>query len=186
MIRRPPRSTLSSSSAASDVYKRQVLVVAVLARTVLIRYAQQSAMVLGESVFAELREDFIATVTRLPLSTVERAGTGDLVARTTNDVDRVAHIVRLGVPRVLVSAATIVLTLIAAFAVDPAVALAMLIGIPPLLVTTRWYLRRATAGYLRESAAYAMLNGTITESVEGSRTVDADLREAFAAERYTL
>src|SRR5674536_64786 len=27
MIRRPPRSTLSSSSAASDVYKRQVLVV---------------------------------------------------------------------------------------------------------------------------------------------------------------
>ena len=176
-----------------------VLVVAVLARTVLIRYAQQSAMVLGESVFAELREDFIATVTRLPLSTVERAGTGDLVARTTNDVDRVAHTVRFGVPRVLVSAATIVLTLIAAFAVDPTLALAMLIGIPALLVTTRWYLRRATAGYLRESAAYATLNGTITESVEGSRTVDAlglgprrrarvdaDLREAFAAERYTL
>src|SRR5665648_1300593 len=27
MIRRPPRSTLSSSSAASDVYKRQVAVV---------------------------------------------------------------------------------------------------------------------------------------------------------------
>ena len=26
MIRRPPRSTLSSSSAASDVYKRQVLI----------------------------------------------------------------------------------------------------------------------------------------------------------------
>src|SRR5674536_38454 len=26
MIRRPPRSTLSSSSAASDVYKRQVMV----------------------------------------------------------------------------------------------------------------------------------------------------------------
>src|SRR5664279_6533681 len=28
MIRRPPRSTLSSSSAASDVYKRQVLLLA--------------------------------------------------------------------------------------------------------------------------------------------------------------
>src|SRR5665648_1251483 len=26
MIRRPPRSTLSSSSAASDVYKRQILI----------------------------------------------------------------------------------------------------------------------------------------------------------------
>eukprot|EP00656_Telonema_subtile_P012106 TRINITY_DN16072_c0_g1_i1.p1 TRINITY_DN16072_c0_g1~~TRINITY_DN16072_c0_g1_i1.p1 ORF type:complete len:106 (+),score=18.28 TRINITY_DN16072_c0_g1_i1:87-404(+) len=30
MIRRPPRSTLSSSSAASDVYKRQLVVVPVL------------------------------------------------------------------------------------------------------------------------------------------------------------
>src|SRR5664280_3872444 len=32
MIRRPPRSTLSSSSAASDVYKRQALAVQGLAR----------------------------------------------------------------------------------------------------------------------------------------------------------
>src|SRR5665648_599114 len=31
MIRRPPRSTLSSSSAASDVYKRQLRVRAILA-----------------------------------------------------------------------------------------------------------------------------------------------------------
>src|SRR5664280_3348060 len=31
MIRRPPRSTLSSSSAASDVYKRQVLSVSQIA-----------------------------------------------------------------------------------------------------------------------------------------------------------
>eukprot|EP00658_Telonema_sp_P-2_P081959 TRINITY_DN8541_c0_g1_i3.p1 TRINITY_DN8541_c0_g1~~TRINITY_DN8541_c0_g1_i3.p1 ORF type:complete len:146 (+),score=25.79 TRINITY_DN8541_c0_g1_i3:96-533(+) len=33
MIRRPPRSTLSSSSAASDVYKRQLQLVATTART---------------------------------------------------------------------------------------------------------------------------------------------------------
>lgn len=176
-----------------------VLVVAVLAQTVLIRYAQRGAMVLGETVFAELREQFVGTVTRLPLSTVERAGTGDLVARTTNDIDRVQHTIRFGVPRVLVTAATIVLTLAAAFAVNAAVAVALLAGVPLLLVTTRWYLRRAAPGYLRESASYARLNGTITESVEGARTVDAlglgrrrrervdaDLREAFDAESYTL
>ncbi|HEY3437915.1 MAG TPA: ABC transporter ATP-binding protein [Actinotalea sp.] len=176
-----------------------VLVGAVLLQTVLIRYAQQAAMVLGETVFAELREEFIATVTRLPLSTVERAGTGDLLARSTNDIDRVQHSVRFGVPRILVNSATILLTVVAAFVVDARVAVAMLVGTPLLLAVTRWYLRRAAAGYLRESAAYATLNGTITESVEGARTVDAlglgprrrarvedDLREAFAAESYTL
>ena len=176
-----------------------VLVVAVLLQTVLIRFAQRAAMVLGETVFAELREQFIGTVTRLPLSTVERAGTGDLLARSTNDIDRVQHSVRFGVPRILVTTATITLTLVAAFAIDAAVAVAMLVGVPLLVATTRWYLKRAAAGYLRESASYARLNGTITESVEGSRTIDAlglgpqrrnrvdsDLREAFAAETYTL
>lgn len=176
-----------------------VLVVAVLVQAVVTRFAQRSAMVLGEEVFAELREEFMTTVTRLPLSTVERAGTGDLVARTTNDVDRVQYTVRFGVPRVLVTTATIVLTGIAALLTNPLVAIGLVAGVPTLVGVTRWYLRRAAPAYLRESAAYATLNGSITESVEGARTIDAlglgarrrarvdgDLREAFAAESATL
>lgn len=176
-----------------------ILVGAVIAQAVVTRFAQRLSMVFGERVFAELREEFMDTVTRLPLSTVERAGTGDLVARTTNDVNKLQHAIRFGVPRVLVCIVTIGLTLVAAFLADPLVALGLLSGIPLIVVATRWYLARATPGYLRESAAYAMLNGTITEAVEGARTTDAlhlgakirrrvdrDLREAFDAEAYTL
>jgi len=172
---------------------------AVLAQTVLIRFAQKSSMVFGEMVFAELREEFIETVTSLPLSTVERAGTGDLVARTTNDVNRLQHAVRFGVPRVIVAVVSITLTVVASLILSPVVAIAMFVGVPTMVLTVRWYLRRATPAYQRESAAYATLNGTVTESVEGARTVDAlrlgarrservdaDLREAFAAERRTL
>ncbi|WP_154792988.1 ABC transporter ATP-binding protein [Occultella kanbiaonis] len=176
-----------------------ILVAAVLAQTVLTKFAQRSSMLLGEKVFAGLREEFISHVTTLPLSTVERAGTGDLVARTTNDIDRVQHTVRFGVPRVLVCIITIVLTVVAAVMANWLVALAMFAGAPILIVVTRWYLRRATKGYLRESASYARINGTITESVEGASTVDAlslgrrrrkridaDISEAFQAEKYTL
>lgn len=176
-----------------------ILVGAVLAQTVLVRFAQREAMLLGEKVFAGLREEFIATVTTLPLSTVERAGTGDLVARTTNDIDRVQYTVRFGVPRVLVCIATIALTVVAGVLTNWLVAIATFAGVPVLLIATRWYLKRATPGYLRESASYATINGTITESVEGARTIDAlglgkrrrdkidaDIREAFEAEKYTL
>src|SRR5690606_5785358 len=172
---------------------------AVVAQAVLRRYAQRLSMVFGETVFAELREDLVETVTSLPLSTVERAGTGDLVARTTNDVDRIQHAVRFGVPQLLVAVVTLLLTVVAAVVVAPLVALALFVGVPLLVVVSRLYLRRASAGYQREAAAYATLNGTITESVEGARTVDAlslaerrrarvraDLTEAFEAERYTL
>lgn len=175
------------------------LAVAVVAQTLLVRQAQKSSIVLGERVFAEMREDLVSTVTSLPLSTVERAGTGDLIARTTNDVDRINFTVRFGVPRVLVSIASIVLTVLAAVLTNWMVALGMFVGVPLLLVVCRWYLKRAAPGYLRESAAYATINGTLTESVEGARTIDAlglgrrrrdridgDIREAFDAERYTL
>lgn len=174
-------------------------VVAVLAQTVLMRFAQRTSMVFGEEVFAELREEFIEAVTALPLSTVERAGTGDLVARTTNDVNKLQHAVRFGVPRVIVAVVTIVLTVVACLIIAPLVALAMFVGVPTLVLLTRWYLKRATPAYQRESAAYATLNGSITESVEGARTVDAlrlgsrrlarvdaDLSEAFEAEKATL
>jgi ABC-type multidrug transport system fused ATPase/permease subunit len=171
----------------------------VLLRTVLQKLAQERSMVFGETVFASMREEFIDTTTGLPLSVVERAGTGDLVARTTNDVNKVQYAVRFGVPQLVVAVVTIALTVAACVILSPLVSVAMFVGLPILLTVTRWYLRRATPAYQRESAAYATLNGTITESVEGVRTVDAlhlgrsrtersddDLAEAFAAERATL
>lgn len=176
-----------------------IFVAAIVLQSVLVRFAQRKARVYGETMFAELREDFVDAVTALPLSTVESAGTGDLVGRTTNDIDRVQFAVRFGVPRVLVAIITIVATLVAAFIIAPQVTVVMVLTAPIVIIVSRWYLARATPGYQRESAAYAALNGTITESVEGARTIDAlaleqtrrdrlraDLREAFEAERYTL
>ena len=60
MIRRPPRSTQSSSSAASDVYKRQVLIVedtpaeADALRGFLERYAAEKGLELGIEVLLSL------------------------------------------------------------------------------------------------------------------------------------
>ena len=102
-------------------------------------------------------------------------------------------------PSVLVACVTTVLTLAATFLAGWSVALPVLVGVPLLWGSTRWYLRRAPEGYLAERAAYAEVNGTITETVDGARTVDAlglgerrirrtldDLRSAYGIERYTL
>ena len=176
-----------------------VLLVAVLCQAALTRFAQRQSMVLGEGVFATLREEFMATVARLPLSTVEAAGTGDLLSRTTNDIQSVAQTVRFGVPRILVAGVTAVLTVVAAFVVNPAVAVAMFTGVPLLVVATRWYLKRSGPGYQRQLASYATLGGTISETVDGVRTIealslaptqrakiDAALRERRESEWYTL
>ena len=178
-----------------------VLVLAgfLVAQTILTWFARRASFVLSETMFAELREDFMRRVLALPLSTVERAGTGDLVSRTTSDVDSLARTIRFAVPETLIAAVTTVLTVAAAVWVNPLAAIPCIAGVPALWLGTRWYLKRAPAGYLWERAAYARLTGTVGETVDGGRTIDAlglreervrrlddDLAEAYRAERRTL
>jgi ABC-type multidrug transport system fused ATPase/permease subunit len=176
-----------------------LLAAALLAQTVLTWFARHRAFILGESVFARLRERYLARVLALPLSTVERAGTGDLVTRSTGDVEALARTVRFAVPEVLVASVTVLLTVVAALLTAPLLALPMLAGGPVIWVGTRWYLRRAPEGYLAERECYAAYNGSLAETVDGARTVEAlglggrrvarleqDLTDAYAAECYTL
>jgi ABC-type multidrug transport system fused ATPase/permease subunit len=172
---------------------------AVLLQTGLTWAARRSSFVLGETVFAQLREQFVGRAVNLPLSTVERAGTGDLVARTTNDVEALSHVVRFGVPSIFVAAVTVVMTGVAAAATAPLAVLPMLLALPLYWLTTRRYLRYAGNGYLWERATYASLNGVVSETVDGARTIDAlslgpvrrrrfldALRDCYDAEQYTL
>ena len=76
-----------------------VLAVFLVAQTVATFFARRASCVLSEQMFAELREDFMRRVLALPLSTVERAGTGDLISRTTADVDSMTRTIRFGFPR---------------------------------------------------------------------------------------
>ena len=168
-------------------------------QSVLVRFARLASAKLGERMLAELREDFVDRTLAIPLSTVERAGTGDLLTRTSRDVDALSHSVRFAVPEILIGIVTLVVTVGALIVVGPLLALPLLLGVPVLLLGTRWYLRRAPEGYLRESAAYSDITDGLAETVEGARTVEAlrvqrrriertdtDIRRSYAAERYTL
>ncbi len=192
--------SVQHGTTASHVNKMIYLLFAfLLAQTALTFFARKASFVLSEKMFAELREDFMRRVLALPLSTVERAGTGDLISRTTADVDALTRTIRFAVPETTIAAITAVLTVAAAIWVSPLAALPCIAGVPALWVGTRWYLKRAPAGYLWERASYATLAGTVGETVEGGRTlealglneqrvqrIDADLRESYRAERRTL
>ncbi|GAA2283237.1 ABC transporter ATP-binding protein [Nonomuraea roseoviolacea subsp. roseoviolacea] len=170
-----------------------------LLQGVLVRYAVLASARLGEKVLAELREEFVDRVLGLPLSTVERAGSGDLITRTSRDVDSLSRTVRHAVPETLIAVVTFTITLGALVLVGPLLMLPMLVAAPLLWFSTRWYLKRARDGYLRENAAYADMTEGLAETVEGARAVEAlglqerrrqrtdrDIARSFGAERYTL
>ena len=180
---------------------RTVLLLAgfLLLQTVLTRYARYLSFVTGEQVLAELREDFVENTLALPVGTVESAGSGDLLTRTSRDVEQLGWSVRWALPEWLIACITAVLTFTAALLVGWWVAIPCLLGVPPLVVGLRWYLASAKDGYLRESASYSVMNASLTETVEGARTVEAlglgqerrrridrDIAGSYSAEKYTL
>ncbi len=169
------------------------------AQGVLVRFAVYASSRLGERVLAELREEFVGRVLGLPLSTVERAGSGDLISRTSRDVDSLSRTVRHAVPETMIALVTCVITFGALLVNGPLLTLPSLLAVPLLWLSTRWYLKRARDGYLRESAAYADMTDGLAETVDGARAVealglqerrhrrtDADIARSWAAERYTL
>ena len=175
------------------------IAVFLLVQTVLTRYARYLSFRLGEKVLADLREDFVRNSLALPVGTVERAGTGDLLTRASRDIEALGWSVRFAVPETLIALVTAVFTAAAALLVGAWVFIPLVLGVPVLWAGTRWYLRRAKAGYLRENAAYSKINSTLAENVEGARTadaldigarrnarLDADIRGSYEAERYTL
>jgi ABC-type multidrug transport system fused ATPase/permease subunit len=172
---------------------------ALLAQSVLIRFGALAGSRLGEALLASFREEFVEGVLGLPLSVVERAGSGDLLSRSSRDVNSLSLASRQGVPAVLTAALSVALT-IGAIALDnPILVVPCLIVVPPVWVVVRWYLHRAPPAYLRETASWGVVTDSLAETVEGARTVDAlrlgparrrrgnaDLAACYAAEMATL
>ena len=150
-----------------------VIAVFIVAQSLLTRWARFKSFALGEQVLAELREDFVDNALALPIGTVERAGTGDLLSRTSRDVDTLSRTVRFAVPETIIAFVTVLFTVVATVLVGVWVLVPLVAMVPVLWLSTKWYLRRAKDGYLRENAAYAQMTSSLAETVEGARTVEA-------------
>lgn len=128
---------------------------------------------LGETVLARLRELFVERALSLPLERLERAGSGDLNARVTRDVSRVAEAVRTALPELVRSGLSIVLTLVALAVLDWRFLPAALLAVPVQAHTARWYVRNAVPLYAKERIATGAQQQQLLDSIGGARTVRA-------------
>ncbi|MDW8807388.1 ABC transporter ATP-binding protein [Streptomyces scabiei] len=143
------------------------------AQLLLARWARYVGHRFGERTLARVREQFVDRTLALPASVVERAGTGDLTARGTADVDAVGRTLRDVGPELLISSVQAVFLIGAVFALDPLLGLCALSGLGGIAVVLRWYLRRARTGYLAEGAAGSEVAEIVSATASGARTVEA-------------
>ncbi|GAA1646215.1 ABC transporter ATP-binding protein [Actinoplanes couchii] len=123
------------------------------------------------AVLARLRERLVARAMALPQHLVERAGTGDLISRTSDDVTAVADAAPGVIPALTVTAFTIVVSLGGLAALELPYAAAFAVVLPVYVLAMRWYLRTGPAVYRDERAAMSARAQQILESQRGYDTV---------------
>ena len=176
-----------------------VIIGVVLAQAGFTFLAQWTSTLFGQDLLSTAREYIVRTILRLPLGAVESASTGDLVTRVTRDVGTMSRSVQYGLPMAIISLLTVVLSIGAMLLNSVVLAVPALLTFATSAWAVRGYLRRAPKGYITEGATYFRINTTLTETVEGARTLEAlglsglrvgagddDIEVSAQAERYTM
>jgi ABC-type multidrug transport system fused ATPase/permease subunit len=135
-----------------------VITLALTIQTIFAYFTRTKAAILGEFVLSALRERFVQRAVQLPPDAIERAGSGELLNRTTTDINHVTWAVRDALPVITICISEIVIISIGIFVTSPIFLAAALVTLPVVVALTRWYLRRSPQAYRVESSLYSQVN----------------------------
>ncbi|WP_033339162.1 ABC transporter ATP-binding protein [Catenuloplanes japonicus] len=134
--------------------------------------ARRATEQLGARVAARLRESVLGATLGLPAPVLERAGSGDVSSRVTEDVENFATAVPL-ITQVFISVITVVVAAPGFLTLDWRLTLAFACVFPIYAVSLRLYLPHAAKLYARERGLAAERGRILIESLRGRETVAA-------------
>ena len=131
-----------------------------------------------------LREEIEAKLNRLPLSYFDTRQRGDLLSRTTNDVDNVQQAMQQAFATLVFSVLTIIGIVGMMFWLSWQLALIALIALPVAGVVVGVIGKKSQALFTAQWRETGQLNGHIEESFTGHELVTVFGRQADMAERF--
>jgi ATP-binding cassette subfamily B multidrug efflux pump len=139
----------------------------------------------SQSVAYDMRNALYQKIQGLSFSYHDRAQTGQLLTRATNDVDRVQMFVGGGFIMFLSALLMIVGSLILLFSLDWQLALIMLVLMPLTMLVFLFISTRARPLFMRVQQFLSHLNTVLQENLAGVRVVQAFAREPYEWQRFS-
>jgi len=140
---------------------------------------------LGERFIFDLRVRLYAYLQRLSLSFFERTSTGELMSRVTNDINALENFVTHGASFMAIDLMRLIGTAIILFFLEWRLALLVLIPVPILTISMRWFNTRVRPVYRQVRARLGDINAKLQDNLAGIRVIQAFGREASETERFT-
>jgi len=160
-----------------------VLVLYVLA-SLLQWFQGRVTTVVVQHTVADLRDDVEAKINRLPLSYFDRTERGEVLSRTTNDIDNISQSLQQTISQLLTSLLMVVGTLAMMFVISPLLAVVALVTIPLAFVITKAVTKRSQPEFMKQWASTGRLNGHIEEVFTGHEVVKVFGRQEEAREEF--
>ena len=183
----PQAGTAAGSTDASLLQVGALLLGALLAGVLasLIRYGQLVRLAgLAMRSVRRLREQVYGHVLRLPMAYFDRAITGQLVSRVTNDTEAVQQLY-VQVLFVMLDSVILMLGLLLTMALLDLKLMAIVAVLLPAVVAIVWLYQRLSApAVARSRELRSELNAQMAESIAGMAVLQADNAAPRFAERY--
>jgi ABC-type multidrug transport system fused ATPase/permease subunit len=140
---------------------------------------------LGEKFILDLRVYLYGYLQRLSLSFFERTSTGELMSRVTNDVNALEHFVTHGSALAAVDLLRLCGGALILFILDVRLALLVLLPVPILAVSLRYFNKKIRPIYRRVRARLGDINAQLQDSLSGIRVIQAFVQEDRELERFS-
>ncbi len=138
----------------------------------------------SEGIVQRLRDYLFDHLQRLSFTYHDKAQTGELIQRSTSDVDAIRRFFAdqaINAGRILL---LFVINLIALLSLNAPLALISIVIVPIVLVVSIWFFGRISRAYEAHQIQEAAVSTTLQENLTGVRVVKAFARQAYERDKF--
>jgi len=142
------------------------------------------AAAVAQGVLSDLRVRLFDHLQRLPASYFDHTALGDAISRCTADIDTLDTMFTSGVATLVANLFRLLTIAAAMIILDPMLALAAALVLPPLVVVTRYFQVRIRDAERASRIAVGEMNTRLQETLRGVEVIQAFKREASFVGRF--
>ncbi len=148
-------------------------------------YVQQYMMAgVSQKIVYNMRKEVNDKISKLPLKYYDKNSKGDLLSRTTNDIENVSSIIGQAITQVIISVATIIGILIMMVSINLILSLITVLIIPISIMFIAFITKKSQKYFEEQWKLTGELNGHVEEMFTGHQIIKAYGKEEETIEKF--
>ena len=184
-IIRPIMNGIADKVSSEILIKQLFIMLFLFAISVICNYLQSRLMVeISQKALSKLRRDLFCHMQNLPLKYFDKASTGDIMSRFTNDIDAINQMLSTTLVQVVSSVVSLVVTGTLMFYTNWFLAIITFTIAPIVKMVTGIISKRTLIYFKQQQKAIGELNGYIEEQITGQKVIKVFSHERKSIENF--